>query len=440
MSDLRMYMSEIEDNGGLLRISKRVSTKYEIAAITAKMDGREAILFEDTGGGFKVVTNLVGTRERFATAIGAGGDIHSTMTRAIQKARLPKISSEARFMENSTGDICRLPIVTHFAKESGPFITSSIVHAKNPETKKQNMSFHRLMPVDNNHMTIRMVEGRDLHRCFVDAREHGEDLKIAVTVGVHPAVMIAGAYQSQWGQWEMAIANTLLGGRLAMAKTPDSAMKVPSDSEIVIEAKILQDRTAPEWMVEMLRTYDYSREQPVLEVQRLYHRNKPVFHDILSGYAEHRLLMGMPIESKIYGILKKACPQTREVCLTGGGCNWLHATVQIKNNAGGGRDVIDKTFEAHRSLKQVVVVDEDIDPADPSAIEYAMATRFQADRDLVIIKNVRGSSLDPSSDQENLKTAKMGMDATKPPDKRKEGFELARIPRYDKYRLGDYFK
>lgn len=439
MSDLRSYISETEENGGLKRISKKVSPRYEIAAITARMDGREAVLFEDVKSGFSVVTNLIGTRGRFAAAIGAGGNIHKRMVSCINRARAPRLASEARFMENSTAGIGSLPIVTHFAKESGPFITSSIVHAQNPDTKKQNMSFHRLMPMDKNHMTIRMVEGRDLHRCFTDAREHGQDLRVAVTVGVHPAIMIAGAYQSGWGEAEMDIANSLLGGGVQLARAPYSGMRVPAGSEIVIEGRILQDITSPEWMVEMLRTYDHAREQPVLEVERLYHRDSPIYHDILSGYAEHRLLMGMPIESKMYGVLRGAYPQTRQVCLTGGGCNWLHAAVQVKKGADV-RGVIAKAFEAHRSLKQVVVVDDDIDPADPASVEYAMATRFQADRDLVVVRNVRGSSLDPSSDQEKLRTAKMGIDATRPAGKRPEGFELARIPRYDTCNPGDYFK
>jgi UbiD family decarboxylase len=151
--------------------------------------------------------------------------------------------------------------------------------------------------------------------------------------------------------------------------------------------------------------------------------------------------MGMPIESKLNGELKKSFPQIRYVSMTNGGCNWLHVVVQIKkNNDSDPKKIIKKTFESHRSLKQVTIVDEDIDPNNAESVEYAMATRFQADKDLVIIKNVRGSSLDPSSDQKNLKTAKMGIDATKSLSKRQEGFELAKIPKINKINLDNYFK
>ncbi|EGG41831.1 UbiD family decarboxylase [Candidatus Nitrosarchaeum limnium SFB1] len=433
----------IKKSGELKTVKKRVSTKYEIAGITAKIDGSSAVLFENIAeSNFHLISNLVGTRKRFAQAIGSSEEqIHQTMISAIKKAKKPKIIPTGKFMENKSKDISIMPIVTHFEKESGPFITSSIAYVKNPETGEQNSSFHRMMPIDKTHFSIRMVEGRHLHRCFVNAKEHHEDLKIAVTIGVHPAISIAGAYQAEWGKDEIYIANSLLGSKLTLSKLPYTGLHVPSGTEIVMEGKILQDKTHPEWMVEMLQTYDHHRSQPIFELESLYYRNNPIFHDILSGFSEHRLLMGMPIESKLNGELKKTFPQTKKVSMTNGGCNWLHAVVQIKKKTDADpKKIIKKTFESHRSLKQVTVVDEDIDPNNAESVEYAMATRFQADKDLVIIKNVRGSSLDPSSDQKNLKTAKIGIDATRSLLKRPEGFELAKIPKIDKIKLEHYFK
>jgi len=443
LTDLRNYISLIQKTNGLKTIKKTVSTKYEIAAITAKVDGSHAVLFENIKeSDFNLVSNLVGTRKRFAQAINSTeNNIHAKVISAIKKAKKPKIISKGKFMQNKSKNLKVLPIVTHFKNESGPFITSSIVYATNPDSKKQNSSFHRMMPIDKTHFSIRMVEDRHLDRCFNDAKEHGEDLKVAITVGVHPAISIAGAYQAEWGKDEIDIANSLLGGKLTLTKLPFTGLSVPSGSEIVMEGKILQDKTHEEWMVEMLQTYDHHRKQPVFELESLYYRNSPIFHDILSGFSEHRLLMGMPIESKINGVLKKSFSQTRKVSMTNGGCNWLHAVVQIKKRTESDpKKIIKKTFEAHRSLKQVIVVDEDIDPNNAEAVEYAMATRFQADKDIVILKNVRGSSLDPSSDQKKLQTAKLGIDATKPFSKRPEGFELAKIPKIEKINLNDYFK
>jgi len=443
MSDLRNFISQIKKTKDLKIIKTRVSTKFEIAGITAKIDGSYAVLFENISkSNFSLVSNLIGTRKRFALAVGGSEtNIHEKIISAIKNAKKPKIIPTGKFLENKSKNLFSMPIVTHFEKESGPFITSSIAYVKNPETGKQNLSFHRLMPIDNTHFSIRMVEGRHLHRCFTDAKDHHEDLKIAITVGVHPAISIAGAYQDEWGKDEIDIANSLLDGKLTLTKLPFTGLNVPSGSEIVMEGKILQDKTHPEWMVEMLQTYDHKRTQPVFELESLYYRNNPIFHDVLPGYSEHRLLMGMPIESKLNGELKKAFPQILQVSMTNGGCNWLHAVVQIKKKRESDpKKIIKKTFELHRSLKQVTIVDEDIDLNNAESVEYAMATRFQADKDLTILKNVRGSSLDPSSDQQKLQTAKMGIDATRSLSKRSEGFELAKIPKIDKIKLEKYLK
>ena len=127
------------------------------------------------------------------------------------------------------------------------------------------------------------------------------------------------------------------------------------------------------------------------------------------------------------------------------GCNvkWWYTLAtcscsNFKNKNNQRKKIIKEVFASHRSLKMVTVVDDDIEPSSAEQVEYAMATRFQADKDLVLIKNVRGSSLDPSSDQKNLKTAKLGIDATRPLNKRKEGFEIAEIPKINKISLNDY--
>lgn len=441
MTDIRTFIEKIKKTGQLSVIKKNVSTKYEIAAVTAKVDGANAVLFENIKESkLRLVANLVGTRARFASAVSATeSTIHNKVISAIENAKKPKIIPDGKFLENSSKDLSILPIVTHFEKESGPFITSSIIYTLNREKKTQNSSFHRLMPLDKTHFSIRMVEGRHLHRTFVHAKEHGEDLKVAITIGVHPAVSIAGAYQAEWGEDELEIANSLLAGKLTLTKLPYSGMKVPSGAEIVLEGKILQDKTHKEWMVEMLRTYDFARDQPVFELENLYYRNNAIFHDVLAGYSEHRLLMGMPIEAKLNRDVKKTIPQTKQVVMTNGGCNWLHAVVQIsKKKDTDAKKAIEQTFAAHRSLKMVTIVDEDIDPSDPVQVEYAMATRFQADKNLTIIEKVRGSSLDPSSDQKNLLTAKLGIDATRSMSKRPEGFEIAKIPRGNKISLKDY--
>ena len=149
--------------------------------------------------------------------------------------------------------------------------------------------------------------------------------------------------------------------------------------------------------------------------------------------------MGLPVEAKMYDYIKNVVPTTQSVHLTDGGSNWLSAVVQIKKHLEGEpKNALLAAFTAHPSLKIAIVVDDDINPTDPIAVEYAIATRCQADTDLTVIPNAKGSSLDPSSDQDNLLTTKLGIDATATILKAKERFEIAKIPGEEKIDLSDY--
>lgn len=432
---LRNFLSILSNKKELLVIDKKISAKFQLASIVAKLDKKEAILFtniEDKK--FKVVANILGTRNRFYYGMkskGKGDDrIDFSKISNINKESYPlRTSSSAPFYSNHSTNLFDLPIITHFEKDAGPFITSSIIYVKDKETDSQNSSIHRMLLLNNKEMVLRMVEGRHLHKCFTYAKEHKEDLKINVVIGVHPAVNLAAAYQAAYGIDEISIANYLLGGNLEVTKNHFSELMIPKHSEIVLEGKILYDKFAEEWMVEMLRTYDFKRKQPVFEINKIWYRNDPIYYDILPGYTEHRLLMGLPIESKILGSVKNTVPTTKSVHLTDGGSNWLNAVIQIKKRLEGEpKNAILTAFSAHPSLKMATVVDDDINPEDPTEVEYAISTRVQADKDIIIITNVKGSSLDPSSDQTNLLTTKLGIDATASLLKDKERFEIAKIP------------
>jgi 2,5-furandicarboxylate decarboxylase 1 len=450
-TDFRSFLLMLQNENDLVHVKRDVNPEYEIAAVTARLDGKQAVLFEKVRGSkSRVVSNVVSTPRRFYLALGGTThkeneadvkkNIHARITEALHSLSEPtRTQDPALFEENWSRNLYDLPIVTHFEKDAGPFITSSIVFSENQENGKQNQSTHRLLRLDDHHMAIRMVEGRHLHKCFTYARDHGEDLKIAIGIGVHPAVNIAAAYQAAYGVDEMLIANSLLEGKLILSKTSYSQLYVPSHAEIVLEGRILTDKTHEEWMVEMLRTYDFKRKQPVFELERIMFRDNAIYHDILPGYAEHRLLMGLPVEAKMYDYIKNVVPTTQSVHLTDGGSNWLSAVIQInKRLEGEPKNALLAAFSAHPSLKMAIVVDDDISPIDPIAVEYAIATRCQADRDFIIIPNVKGSSLDPSSDQDNLLTTKVGVDATATIHKPKERFEIAKIPGEENVILSNY--
>jgi 2,5-furandicarboxylate decarboxylase 1 len=436
------FLNELEKTNQLVKIKKVVDPKFELAAIVRKLDKGKAVLFESVkDSNIKVAANVLGTKYRIALSINLKDEnlIQDRITDAIRnKSGITNIDGGNNW-DKSSKNLFDLPVVTHFEKDSGAFITSSLVIARDKETGSQNLSIHRLLRLDKKRMAIRMVEGRHLHKSFTIAKEHGEHLPVSIIIGAHPAFSVAAAYQAPYGENELEIANSLMGDRMILTKSPGTGLYVPRNSEILLEGRILADETAEEQMVEMLRTYDIKRKQPIFELEKIYLTSDPIYHDILPGYGEHRLLMGMPIESKLFHSVKDVVSGTRAVHLTDGGSNWLVAVIQIRKKLEGEpKNAIVAAFAGHPSLKIAVVVDDDIDPTNPTEVEYAFSTRCQGDKDLLIIPNSKGSSLDPSSDQINLITTKIGIDATATLLKSKDRFEIAKIPREEKIKLADY--
>lgn len=431
-SDPRVFLKSLESNGQMIRIRKEMSYLYETAAIMKKLDKGPVLFFEkirDTN--YPLISGLCSTKERVCLAIGISpNELNEKISSSMVNLANPKIIKDAPFKELSEKPrLSKLPILKHYEKDAGRYITSGIVFAKNIETKTQNESIHRMLLLDDQHLAIRVVEGRHLWRCLQLSKQAKRPLEVAIAIGVHPAVSLAAACQLPYGVDEMGMANSLLNGNLTIAKCENADLFVPSHSEIVLEGEFLKDREEEEFMADMLGTYDYPRRQPVIEVKNAYHRKDAIYQGLLPAGSEHRLLMSLPIEIKLFQGVKNTVPSTKAVHLTDGGCNWLHAVIQIKKTyEGEPKNAILSAFANHPSLKLAIVVDDDINPFDMNSVESAIAIRFQGDRGLIVIPNAKGSSLDPSSDQENLITTKVGIDATFSLFKRRERFEIVKIP------------
>jgi 2,5-furandicarboxylate decarboxylase 1 len=256
-------------------------------------------------------------------------------------------------------------------------------------------------------------------------------------MGVHPAVEIAAATSFSPDMSELELANRLHGDELAT--TEMRGLTVPSEAEVAMFATIT-DETAEEGpFVDLSRTWDRTRQQPVIDVHELHARPDPLSRIIVPGKREHAHLMGIPQEPRIYRIVENTVPTVQNVVLTPGGCSWLHGVVQIeKRTEGDPKNAGMAALAAHPSMKKVTVVDEDIDPADPDAVEWATATRMQPHRDIVTIERAKGSSLDPSQNYDEGLLTKWIVDATKPFDKDAEDFAEATIPGEDDLTLEEY--
>ncbi|MGQ9542693.1 MAG: UbiD family decarboxylase [Candidatus Bathyarchaeia archaeon] len=428
--NLRELIRGLENRGEVKQISRRVLLKFEAAAIMKKYDGKQVLLFSDVEGHRNVLAGICGTRERVAYALGVPLErLRPNLIGALRQPEYP-IVVEKYEAERELPNLRKLPILTHFERDAGPYMTSAIVSARLPGTNLENVSVHRLMVVDEKHLAIRIVP-RHLYHICKKMREAGKNtLDVGIALGLHPAVLIAASSPAPLGVSEYAVANKLLNGTLKLAECRYVKARVPADSEIVIEGRILLDKEVDEGpFVDITGTYDIVRKQPLIEIESVICKEDFFYHALLPSGSEHGLLMGLPQEAKIEEAVSGVVPKVNDVSLTLGGCHWLHAVISIeKQTEGDGKNAILAAFAGHTSLKHVVIVDTDIDIHNPNEVEWAIATRFQGSRGLVIIRNARGSSLDASGDQRLNLTTKVGIDATCSLLKPKEKFERARIP------------
>ncbi len=407
-----------------LVIEKKVSTEYEIARILQENQEKTVFFERVMGYDFRVVGNVIPSRESICRSLGTSKSGYiNTVLNAVNNPVEPVIVKKGECYEVEEKSLHDLPILRHFEKDAGKYITSGIVIAKDPEYGR-NVSVHRMLVLDDKRLAVRLVE-RHLYLYNQRAEKRRKPLEVAIAIGVHPAILFAASHSPPLGYDELKLASSLLGKPVELVKCKTVDLEVPRYAEIVIEGKILQKERANEGpFADITGTYDIVRKQPLIEVSYIAHRKEPMYHALLNSGIEHRLLMGMPQEPRIYDAVKKVAG-VKNVCLTEGGCSWLHGIVAIsKKSDEEGKKAIHAALQAHPSMKHIVIVDEDVDIFDASSVEFAIATRFQADRNAVIIKNVRGSSLDPSASKTGL-TTKVGIDATV---KGRKKFEKAEIP------------
>jgi UbiD family decarboxylase len=283
-----------------------------------------------------------------------------------------------------------------------------VVIARHPE-HGQNADFHRCMQFSKTEMAVRVVGSRHFDTFLRDLGQ----VEVAVCVGNSPNVLTAAAMSVELGVDELEIANALEPLALVKAKTVN--LLVPAEAEFVLEGTVYLDRRHTEGpFVDLTETYDVIRQEPVFEVKAITHRREAIWQALLPGVLEHRLLMGMPREPTIFKKINGVV-NCLDVNVNPGGCSWLHAIVQIDKQAeDDGKKAIQAAFAGHRSCKHVFVVDKDINIYNPQEVEWAMATRFQGDVDMVVKDKEPGSSLDPSAEPGTKMTTKIGFDLTKP--------------------------
>ena len=427
----RGFLEQLEHEGKVTRISKKVSTDLELAGIVDAL-GEKPCFFENIKeSNMPVVAGLVSSKELVSKSLNVSiRQILSKLSSAIENPVAPEIvkTGECQEVVKKNVDLGELPIMRYTEKDGGKYIPSAISIVKDPELGR-NTCFHRLMLIDKDKFVARIVEDRGTDTALKKA---GGELDIAICIGNSTAVLLSASTSLPKGVDELGMANVLEQTDLVKCKTID--VEVPRDCEIVLEGRITKE-TAPEGpFLDLTGIMDKVRQQPVIEIKCVTHRLKPIYQTILAGRNEHKVLMGMPKEPTIFNEVNKVC-KCVDVYITPGGCSWLHAVVQIQQrNQDDGKKAIKAAFEGHKSLKHCVVVDDDINIYDSNDVEWAIASRFQADKAAVILPNQPGSSLDPSGDLtegKKARTCKMGLDATIPQRGTGKGFKKENYRKVD---------
>lgn len=433
---MRAFLSDLKAAGSLISIADPVSLDYEIAGCLAEADTGPALYFANVrnraaGYPMPIVGNLLNSLSRLAVGLSTTtGEMQAAVIAAIEKPLAHRVVSAAPCQEHVIADpsLTELPIPRFFEKEGGPYITAGVIVAKNRATGQTNLSIARLMPLGGNRAFVGIAPNHHLALLARAAHSRGDKLDIAVCIGNHPAVLVAACLYLGLGEDELPVAGALLGEPLDVVRCTQSDLLVPAHCECVLEGTLDAGETFIEGQVsEFHGMYENYGAGIIATFARLTRRRDAVFHVILPGYhAEHCLLGGVAIAAGLRRAVRNAVPSVREVAVGIGGAGRLHAVVSLHApRPGEARKAMFAIWAAVNLIKQVIVVDDDIDPWNALEVEWASATRAKPDRDYLTIPSVRADRSEPLEQGGTI--TKLGIDATRREGDRPD-WDLARPP------------
>ena len=404
---------------GAIEINEEISVNHGMLN-HSKSINHEAVVFNNIteAEGMRSAINVL-ARDRLCSIFEISpGELIDILAWAMKNPTDPEVVSKENspVFENKQEitDLTKIPIPWHYPEDRGRYQSASVIIAEYDGIR--NMSFHRQFLRDANHCVSRFVP-RHLRTMTDKARANGDEINIAVVNGPDATVLLAAAMSFTHDLDELTVAAALhqrLHGKPLQLVTLPNGIQVPADSEFAMEARITLEDDDEGPYVDITGTVDDVRQEPLIEYDAVYHRNQAIFHALIPAEVEHRTLMGLPRAPTIKAAVNAVVPCT-DVYMTDGGSGWLSAVVAIEpQKEGDGLAAIHAALGGHGSMKQVTVVDTDIDCSNPVRVEWALMTRWQPDKDTLILSKQKGSSLDPSRDVDGL-TSKIGIDATLPP-------------------------
>ncbi len=399
---LRSAVARMRREGAVRDFRELISTEYEIPYVISRLEGRKACIFHrpaHRGGEHRipVVGGLYSSRKAISMVISPNLPVQDVLAKAL--ASRGSITRGKPFFGGETleaPDVAGvLPVLRHYPCEPAPYITAGVVFAKHPEGYV-SASYHRMMPVGRSRLAMRVVEGRELHRIISLREDAGEPIEVAIAIGVPPSMALAAASPAM-GVDKLELAAAIQRSPLEVASCEVVDLDVPAHSEIVLEGVIEPGSRAKEGPFYEIMGVDVARMQPVVDVKLMHLADSPLYQAILPGGREHELLMGLPVEPIILREVRKHAKKAR-VAMTPAGAHWIEVAVSIEKEYEGQPLIVAlAAISAHKSLKSVIVVDDDIDVEDYEQVARAVAQRANPARDIHVIREVRGSSLDRSN-------------------------------------------
>jgi 2,5-furandicarboxylate decarboxylase 1 len=443
----RGFLDRLRQAGELVDLHQPVDIRH----IATLVDQAETALYFHNVIGYDmpVVSGIIRSRERAIMSMGCENyrQIEDKLKNALDHPIPPKMVSTSPTREvTMVGDdasLYDLPIPMCSVFDGGPVITAGIVIARDPELGL-NSGIYRFLVKEKGLTGIDVVTPNNM-RLFADrAFKAGKPLPISISIGNHPFEIMGAGYRAPLGVDEMAIAGGMRGEPVELAQCQTIDLPYIADSEIVIEAEILPTGwTWPEGRFgEFTRLMGGLHWNPLVRVKAISRRKDAVYYALHMPW-ENTWLAAPTRYAAIRAALRTAGVQVKDINVTLGGCAFWHAIISIKKQAGEGKNALLAALSV-MDLKHVVVVDDDIDVFNANDVEWAIATRVQGDRDIMVITEARGKPLDPS-----LKpmpqgvvptTAKVGIDATISEGIPKERFERISYAYADTAKIGDYLK
>jgi UbiD family decarboxylase len=425
--DLRSFVAAYEraHPGEVIRIAEPVSIEEDVMALVLEYERRRRypILFFEKAAGhdIPIVCNVVASRRALAFSLGVDErGLAAEYARRIKDYVKPVVVPDPPFRHRTvTGaavDLTSLPIPRYFPGDAGRYLTAGMLVARDLDTGVETEGYHRFQVKGPDRMGVSLHSRRRMFEYQRRAEAKGKALPCAIVLGLHPLVSMGSLAYPPADVGKFEVVGGLLGEPLQVAPCATIDLSVPASAEIVIEGEILAGVREPEGPFGEFTGYVSRRStEHVFVAKAIAMRERPWFQSIGSGRAgDHITTLGLIREAEIANALTRVIPNVRAVHVPLSGTSSFTAYVSIaQSRPGEAKHVIPIVLGVDHYLKLVIVVDDDIDVFDESEVLWAVATRMQADRDLVVISGSLGAMLDPSADDRGV-TAKLGIDATRP--------------------------